>query len=41
MAMAFVEWIEARARQGFSEMYEATMSGPFGSLGIKMEWIGP
>lgn len=41
MAMAFVEWIEARARQGFCEMYEATMEGPWGTMGIKMEWIGP
>jgi len=41
MAMAFVEWIEARARQGFCDMYEATMSGPFGALGVRMEWIGP
>jgi len=41
MAMAFVEWIEARARQGGGEMYEATMSGPWGNMGIKMEWIGP
>jgi len=41
MAMAFMEWIEARARQGFSEMYEATMNGPWGTIGIKMEWIGP
>lgn len=41
MVMAFVEWIEERVREGgFSGLYEGMVRGPWGSVGVRMEWIG-
>lgn len=36
MAQAFVTWLVERAALGFVELFEASIWGPFGVLGVEM-----